>query len=137
MRSLREDDRLDSERYEPLRITLLSLPSVYEVHIGARMKIFQADYDGQTIVMVQPDNLERMKQSDPVTLQNFAGGLLRRITYPNCVRLIVAFEEHIKPLEALAKAHDIDGLIKYVERGYDFKPMLDGLTLNSIEDIPK
>jgi hypothetical protein len=93
------------------------------------MRIIQTNHNEATyiIVIIEPGNLARMQRADPITLTNLAGGFLRPIAYPNRLRLCIAFEEHIEPIQQMVRDGQIADLVTYLERGLEFTPMLDGV----------
>jgi hypothetical protein len=70
------------------------------------------------IVVLNKENLDRMKEADPFDLQMKA---YRQVvdTDQKLVNLdlVIAYEEDTAELERMAKAGDIAGLIAYIERG--------------------
>jgi hypothetical protein len=96
------------------------------------MIIYQ-DEEGTTdswlVVVIEPDNLRRMKEHDPITLhsQTF-GGYLKPIEHPKRFHMIVCYEEEVTLVYEYMKARDFTGLRKYLERGYQFTNR-DGITL--------
>jgi hypothetical protein len=79
------------------------------------------------IVVIEADNLARMKQADPITLESIkAGGALVAPRYPANLSLLIAYEEDDAELYRIARSHNALDLIKYLERGWEFKPAIDG-----------
>jgi len=79
------------------------------------------------IVVIEPDNLERMKKADPVTLESsLQGGLLKPPAYPLDFSVLIGYEEDSAKLYELAKAartpHAVLELLKWLERGRVFDP---------------
>jgi hypothetical protein len=103
------------------------------------MIAFQVDVDelrSSTIIMVlEPDNLERMKQADPITLvPSSGGGALRPFKYPNSVGLLIAYEPDPGPLYEMAKDNEsAKKIVPYLMRGYEMTGK-DGLVANRITD---
>lgn len=95
------------------------------------MRLFQTNHNGTTyiIVIIEPANLERMKRADPITLTNVVGGFLKPISYPHRVKVCIAFEDQIEPIQQMVDEDRIDDLVNYLERGYKFTPMLDGVII--------
>jgi hypothetical protein len=72
------------------------------------------------VVVIEADNLARMRKADPVTLESIAqGGLLKPIKYPSKFSLLIAYEEDEVELYKLAQKGGI-GLIEWLRRGYRF-----------------
>jgi hypothetical protein len=73
-------------------------------------------------VVVETDNLERMELGDPITFNpSIHGGMLRPITYPANLHLLVAYEKDTGPLYAMAQAGRTRELLAHIMRGYEFK----------------
>lgn len=79
------------------------------------------------IVVLQPDNLERMKKSDPVTLETVAtGGILPTARYPDKLMMLVAYEEDEVGLYKAAQTGNFADLLQFLRRGYKFNRDVDG-----------
>jgi hypothetical protein len=79
------------------------------------------------IVVIEADNLARMKQADPITLASIkAGGVLVAPRYPANLSLLIAYEEDDAELYRIARSSNTLDLIEYLERGWEFKPAIDG-----------
>jgi hypothetical protein len=79
------------------------------------------------VVVIEKDNLDRMKQADPITLESIrAGGALVPPRYPLNLSLLLAYEENDAELYRMAKSANSLDFIKYLERGFKFKPEIDG-----------
>jgi len=79
------------------------------------------------IIVVEQDNLERMRKADPITLESaLQGGLLRPPAYPLDFSVLVGYEEDKMKLYEMAKAaRDPKGvaqLFEWLERGRVFDP---------------
>jgi hypothetical protein len=74
------------------------------------------------IVVIEADNLRRMENADPLTLNPLRfGGLLYPVMYPANLQIVIAYEpqagELYRMIENGASARTIR---EYVERGYTF-----------------
>jgi hypothetical protein len=79
------------------------------------------------VVIIEPDNLNRMHKADPITLESILdGGVLPPPRFPNNFGILIAYEEDQPQLLAIAKSHDFGALIRYLERGRVFIPGVDG-----------
>jgi hypothetical protein len=75
------------------------------------------------IVVIEPDNLERMKTGDPITIEpGTRGGVLRPAKYPQSFGFIICFEADPGPVYELVQKGNTGGLLKYLMRGYRYKP---------------
>jgi hypothetical protein len=84
---------------------------------------------GQSIlfIVIEKDNLERMKKADPITLESYRnGGILGGPKYPNDFNLLIAYEEETSELYQLVKAGNPAFILRYLERGRVFDPNTDG-----------
>ena len=87
----------------------------------------------QTVVLIviERDNLERMKKADPITLESVNNrGLLEVPRYPNNLNLLIAYEEDEVELYRLARQGG-PGLLLYLERGRKWREAEDG-TKNAV-----
>jgi hypothetical protein len=79
------------------------------------------------IVVIEPDNLHRMQQADPITLTRTHGeGFLKSITYPDNVEFVIAYEEDPSRLYEMIEQGRTPDFIRDIFRGYKFRPN-DGL----------
>jgi predicted GNAT superfamily acetyltransferase len=79
------------------------------------------------IVVIEPDNLERMRKADPITFQsNRLKGILPEVKYPADLAVLIAYEEDDAELYKLAKDGDFKALASYLTRGYRFDRSEDG-----------
>lgn len=80
------------------------------------------------LLIIEKENLDRMKQADPITLEAVSRGgqVLSQIAYPANCSIIVAYEEDDTELYRLVRAGDALALVKYVLRGERFDPASDG-----------
>jgi hypothetical protein len=82
------------------------------------------DEDRETIIVIiiEPENLHRMEQADPITLQSGAerGGFLKTITFPDKLRMIIGYEaEPGRFYEMLQQGRTAD-MLRDLMRGYQF-----------------
>jgi hypothetical protein len=78
------------------------------------------------IVVIEADNLERMKQGDPITLNTEEfGGVLSNLD-PSKLQMIIAYEQDSTKLQEIAATGDATALINWLSRGYKFIPGVDG-----------
>jgi len=78
------------------------------------------------VIVIQKDNMERMKQADPISLDSVArGGMLPVPKYPDRMELVIAYEEDDAALMAAGRA-GFQQLVRHLARGYNFKPEIDG-----------
>jgi hypothetical protein len=85
--------------------------------------IANIDEQQQTIIVIvlQPSNLERMRQADPVTMESKAlYGSMETIKYPDRVRIMVAYEEDQSELYSKMAQQD-QSFIEYLMRGYQYE----------------
>ncbi len=73
------------------------------------------------VVVLEPEQLGRMKQGDPVTIQPMSeGGRMPVIKYPAKFGLLVAYEEQAGECYRLIQSKDYAGLLRHIWRGYKF-----------------
>lgn len=88
------------------------------------------------LVVIERDNLERMKEADPITLESINyKGLLEVPKYPNNLNLLIAYEEDDEELYRLAQQGGML-LLKYLERGRKWREGEDG-TKNAVRLSPR
>jgi hypothetical protein len=90
------------------------------------MVIFQAESklisESLLVIVIEPDNLERMESADPVTLKSKQlGGLLLPVEHPDNLRVIVAFERESGRVYEFLQRQDRGGLLQYLMRGYELR----------------
>jgi len=78
------------------------------------------------VVIIETDNLERMKLADPITLNSVQQGGVVNIRHPHNCEILIAYEEDTSFIMALGKNNDFEGVYKYLIRGFQFKPEIDG-----------
>ena len=79
------------------------------------------------VVVIEADNLQRMKKGDPATLETHSlGGVLPDILYPTNYGVLVAYEEDEVELYKMARTGDGADLLRYLERGRKFLRHIDG-----------
>lgn len=77
-------------------------------------------------IVLERDNLERMKKADPVTLESIRkGGLLQPIMYPRNFSILIAYEEDDAELYRRAKGDKLE-FLRWLERNRIFDPNVDG-----------
>lgn len=75
------------------------------------------------LIVLERDNLDRMKSADPVTLETKElYGVLDPPAYPNRLSLIIAYEEDDAELYRMATQADASELMNYLSRGIKFLP---------------
>lgn len=69
------------------------------------------------IVILRPDNLERMKEGDPaeISLRQSSKTLLNPT-------LLICYEEEMPQLSQLIHSGDLKAIVKYLQRGWKFRP---------------
>lgn len=78
------------------------------------------------VIVIERDNLERMKTGDPATLESIhKGGVLIPPQYPQRFSVLVAYEEDDAELYRRVKG-DLGELMVWLERGRKFIEGLDG-----------
>ena len=95
--------------------------------ITARLN-FEEEKSSVLLIVFEKDNLERMKQADPITIESprRGGKIMQGIKYPESLSLLIAYEEDDAELYRLSKAGDLLALLTYLERGRKFDPKTDG-----------
>jgi hypothetical protein len=79
------------------------------------------------VVVIETDNLERMKEADPITLESHAaGGLLPTPLYPLNFSVLIAYEEDTDELQRQAKIGGA-AFLNWLERSRKFDPAKDGV----------
>lgn len=79
------------------------------------------------VVVIQPDNLARMRKHDPITLETQAsGGILPVPKYPERLMVLIAYEEDEVALYKAAQTGDFRDLLELLRRGYRFNRDEDG-----------
>jgi hypothetical protein len=74
------------------------------------------------VVVIEQDNLERMKTADPITLlSRKQGGILPAIIYPDNFECLIAYELESGELYSLIDQGDSAALIEWLARGYRYK----------------
>jgi hypothetical protein len=78
-------------------------------------------------IVIEKDNLDRMKKADPITLESIkSGGILGQPKYPKDFSLLVAYEEEGDELYKLVQKGDAFEILRFLERGRVFDPNVDG-----------
>ena len=79
------------------------------------------------IVVIESDNLKRMKKADPITLESINNrGALKPPKYPQNFNTLIAYEEDDATLWAKAKRNPVE-MLRWLERGRIFDPKTDGM----------
>ena len=79
------------------------------------------------VLVLQPDNLKRMRRSDPVTIETtLTGGVLPVAKYPDRLMMLVAYEEDEVELYKIAQSGDFGAMLTFLRRGYKFDRDIDG-----------
>jgi len=92
------------------------------------MSMINLDRLQQTIllVVIQRDNLDRMKKADPITLEStLAGGLLPPPRYPLNLSILMAYEDDQDEVYRRARGDQME-FLKWLERGRVFIKGVDG-----------
>lgn len=87
------------------------------------MLFTQVDTAHETIIIIilERENLARMKAADPVTLEPVQyGGVLQKIGHPHSVRIVIAYEDPADSVYEIARTGDGQRLFEYVMRGYKY-----------------
>jgi hypothetical protein len=81
-------------------------------------------------IVLEKDNLERMKQGDPATLEsvNF-GGVLPAPAYWQRLSILIAYLEDSTEFYEIARRSKADPveLLRYLEKNRQWRPEVDGL----------
>lgn len=80
------------------------------------------------LIVIERENLDRMKKADPITLESGSlGGLVMPLVkYPANLSLLIAYEEDDVELYSLARKNDVFAIVEWLERGKVFDPKMDG-----------
>lgn len=79
------------------------------------------------VIVLQADNLKRMRRADPVTIESVAcGGVLPTAKYPDKLMMLVAYEEEEVELYRVAKEGSLGDLLTFLRRGYRYDRDVDG-----------
>lgn len=78
------------------------------------------------IVVIEKDNLDRMRTGDPVTLESISqGGILPPPLFPLNLSTLIAYEEDDAELYIKAQGDTLE-FLRWLERGRKFIKGLDG-----------
>lgn len=92
----------------------------------AAMLDFDERRESVLIVVIESDNLVRMKRGDPATLESVnSGGVLPVPKYPHNLGVLIAHEEDDAELYRRARGNPLD-FLRWLERGRRFIKGLDG-----------
>jgi hypothetical protein len=81
-------------------------------------------------IVLEKDNLDRMREGDPVTLESpDAGGLLRRPRFPEGLSILVAYLEDSAEFYEIADKNvgNPRALLRYLEKKRQWRPEVDGV----------
>lgn len=79
------------------------------------------------LIIIEKENLERMKKADPITLESVnMGGWLPVPAYPQKFSLLIAYEEDSEELHRRAKGNK-QAFLAWLERYRQWKPDVDGV----------
>lgn len=80
------------------------------------------------IIIIERENLDRMREADPITLESKTRGgqILARVANPHNLSIVIAYEEDEVELYKLLRAGDAAAILRYVERGRKWNPETDG-----------
>ena len=82
------------------------------------------------VVVIQPDNLKRMRRADPITLETVGaktgGGIMPVVKYPESLSILIAYEEDEPALWKICQSNDPVAMMKYLQRGLKFNRDEDG-----------
>lgn len=86
------------------------------------MIVFQVEAaESFLVVVIEKDNLSRMEQGDPITLNpKHKGGCIDFIQNPSNLRVLIAYEADSGKAYEFLQRNDRQGLINYLMRGYKF-----------------
>jgi hypothetical protein len=88
------------------------------------------------IVVIEPDNLKRMENGDPCTLESISeGGIMAPPLYPLNLSTLIAYEPDTADLYIKAQGPALD-FLRWLERGRRFVEGIDGRE-NSLNITPK
>lgn len=79
------------------------------------------------VVVIERDNLERMRKADPISLESVShGGLLTVPKYPNDFSVLIAYEEDDAELYRISRTGNVADLLKHLQRGRRWIEAVDG-----------
>ena len=79
------------------------------------------------VVVIERDNLERMKSADPISLESVnRDGMLPVPKYPQKMSVLVGYEEDEVELYRRARETSPIDLLRWLERGRKFMDGVDG-----------
>jgi len=85
------------------------------------------DKTSYLVIVLEKDNLERMRHADPMTLETRArGGRLPVAKYPEALRILVGYEEDEETLWKMGQRGNFGEMIEYLTRGWEFRQGIDG-----------
>src|SRR5215469_13973417 len=78
------------------------------------------------LVVIEPENLERMKKADPATLESiYRGGILEAPRYPERLSIMIAYEDDVELYKRLMAGGRME-FLAWLERGRKFIEGIDG-----------
>lgn len=85
------------------------------------------DRESFLVMVIEPENLHRMEQADPLTFESGKGGFLKPITYPQNFRVLVAYEKEPGRFYEMMEQGRTADMLRDLMRGYQYGPK-DGKT---------
>ena len=81
------------------------------------------------LIIIEKDNLERMKQADPITIEgrSLGGQIMPKVMFPENLSLLIAYEEDQDELYRVCRTKNALLILGYLERGRRWKPDVDGI----------
>lgn len=79
------------------------------------------------VVVIQPENLRRIRNADPITLESERrGGIMQPVKYPDQLSLLIAYENDEDEVYKRVRTGNLGELLEWLERGRRFIPGVDG-----------
>lgn len=79
------------------------------------------------VIIIEPNNFERMKLGDPLTLMPKEQGGVLDIKNPENLEIVIAYEEDLQLLYEMAGRGDVAGVLKRISRGFRQIKGVDGV----------
>lgn len=74
-------------------------------------------HESWLIVVIEANNLPRMRRADPITIQAMAlGGVLKPFLFPQQIRLCIAYDENPDRVRKIIANVGAEGLLQYLRR---------------------
>ena len=90
------------------------------------MTMLNFDDRSLLVIVIETDNVERMKKADPVTLESrLCGGILPEPLFPKNFSILLAYESEDAELYAMAKRPPWE-FVRWLERGRTWRENVDG-----------